>query len=351
MKIAILAGGLSPERDVSLSSGALIAAALIKRGHSVALLDVYMDSQTHEKPEDSFTSVPPKIPSISSREPNLKTVAEIRKKLRGGNEDINSLVGRGVIEICRHADITFLALHGAMGENGQLQAYLDCCGIKYTGSGYAGCLLAMDKDISKRLVRYEGIETAEWLCMDGRDISTEKIMKDIGLPCIIKPSSCGSSVGISIAKTEEELKTAIEAAKIQRQDIIAERFISGAEFSVGVLCGEALPSIEIIPMSGFYDYENKYQQGHTREITPADIPESLETRLRNTALRVHKILRLGSYSRSDFIYDKNTDKLFFLEANTLPGMTPTSLLPQEAAAAGLDYETLCERIALSPASE
>ena len=148
----------------------------------------------------------------------------------------------------------------------------------------------------------------------------------------------------------EELQTAIEAAKIHGQEIIAERFISGTEFSVGILCGKALPSIEIIPTSGFYDYKNKYQQGHTKEITPADIPISLEQRLRDTALRVHKILRLGSYSRSDFIYDKKTDKLFFLEANTLPGMTPTSLLPQEAAAAGIDYETLCECIALNPVS-
>ncbi len=350
MKIAILAGGLSPERDVSLTSGALIASALIKRGHSVALMDVYMDQQTQKNPEEYFTSVPPEIPIISSREPDLKKVAEIRQNLRGGKADANSLVGYGVIEICRHADITFLALHGAMGENGQLQAYLDCCGIKYTGSSYTGCLLAMDKDIAKKMVKYEGIETAEWCCMDKSDISTEKIMKIIGLPCIIKPSSCGSSVGISIVKTVEELQTAIEAAKIHGQEIIAERFISGTEFSVGILCGKALPSIEIIPTSGFYDYKNKYQQGHTKEITPADIPISLEQRLRDTALRVHKILRLGSYSRSDFIYDKKTDKLFFLEANTLPGMTPTSLLPQEAAAAGIDYETLCECIALNPVS-
>ena len=350
MKIAILAGGLSPERDVSLSSGALIAAALINRGHSIAFMDVYMDQQIKENPDDYFTMVPPKIPSIASREPDLKKIAENRQRLRGSDADTNSLIGYGVTQICRHADITFLALRGAMGENGQIQAYLDCCGIKYTGSSYAGCLLAMDKDIAKRMVKCAGIETAEWCCMDVSDISTEKIIKTIGLPCIIKPSSCGSSVGISIAETEEDLKTSIESAKLQRQDIIAERFISGSEFSVGILCGEALPSIEIIPISGFYDYENKYQKGYTREITPADIPASLEKRLRDTALRVHKILRLGSYSRSDFIYDEKTDKLFFLEANTLPGMTPTSLLPQEAAAAGIDYAALCERIALTPVS-
>lgn len=344
MKIAVLAGGLSPERDVSLSSGGLIANALKERGHSVALIDVYMDQDITDGVENKFTDKLCNTSGIAENSPDLEKIALLRRERRGSGDGADELVGRGVLDICRAADITFIALHGAMGENGQLQALLDCCGIRYTGSGYAGCLLAMDKDITKRIVSCEGVDTAKWVCAEPNETDVRSIAEQIGFPCVIKPVACGSSVGVSLVHNENELEQAFRTAAECNQTVLAEQFIGGREFSVGILCGKALPSIEIMPISGFYDYKNKYQSGLTNEVTPSNIPSELEQRLRNAALKVHRALHLGVYSRSDFIYDGDTDRLVFLEANTLPGMTPMSLLPKEAAAAGIEYGELCDVI-------
>lgn len=344
MKIAVLSGGLSPERDVSLSSGSLIANALKGRGHMVALVDVYMDQDISGGTDSKFTDILCSTSGISENSPSLEKIAQLRRDRRGTDEGEGELIGKGVIEICRAADITFIALHGAMGENGQLQALLDCYGIRYTGSGYAGCSLAMDKDITKRIVGCEGVDTAKWICADPNEIDIRRIAEQIGFPCVIKPAACGSSVGVSLVHNENELEEAFRIAAECNQTVIAEQFISGREFSVGILCGKALPSIEIMPISGFYDYKNKYQSGLTNEVTPAQIPAELEERLQSAALKAHRALHLGVYSRSDFIYDKNSDRLVFLEANTLPGMTPMSLLPKEAAAAGIEYGELCDMI-------
>lgn len=350
MNIAVLAGGLSPERDVSLASGALIANALIRNGHSIALLDVFMDVKSDGilSPKELFQNTPYDVYRVSEDAPSLLLIKEIRTHSRGSKCGENALVGRGVIEVCEAADVTFIALHGAMGENGQLQALLDCHGISYTGSCYSGCLVAMDKDISKKIMVYDKIDTAEWVtvCTENPDI--EKIIENIGFPCVVKPKTCGSSVGVSIVSHAKELSAAIDAASVYEKTLIVERWVGGREFSVGVLNGKALPSIEIIPKYGFYDYRNKYQGGLTEEITPADIPIELEERLENEAVKVHNAMNLGCYSRSDFIYDSQTDRLICLEVNTLPGMTPTSLLPQEAAAAGICYDELCEIIVTHP---
>lgn len=300
MNILVLAGGLSPERDVSLSSGSKIASALIKRGHRVAMVDVYMD--LGELPCFSDEPIPPC--SAAETEPDLDALRAERIALRGGEEGSGELIGRGVVDACRAADVVFLALHGGMGENGQLQALLDCYGIVYTGSPYAGCAVAMDKDISKRIVCREGIDTARWITMNRGELSAARVLDELGLPCVVKPIGCGSSVGV-----------------------LGER---------------ALPSIEIEPKGGFYDYKNKYQAGCTVETTPANIPPQLEQRLREASLTAHRALGLYSYSRSDFIYREQDDRLVYLETNTLPGMTPTSLLPQEAAAVGIGYPELCE---------
>ena len=334
MKIVVLAGGYSPERDVSLSSGSLIANALIENGHSVALIDLYIGCDT----ASFFDRQSGKVYSykVPPHEPDLDELA-------GQTDNACSFIGKNVIEACRRADVTFVALHGAAGENGQLQAVFDMYGIKYTGTGYAGSLLAMDKGIAKTLMKEAGISTPEWVMYDAETGDIEKAAEKIGVPCVVKPCGCGSSVGVSLIYDRDSIAEAVEAAKKYERIVLLERLIKGREFSVGVLGGVALPVIEIIPKTGFYDYKNKYQPGLAVEVCPADIPKDVSDRLLADAINVHNALKLGYYSRIDFILDE-AGSHFCLEANTLPGMTPTSLLPQEAAAAGISYEELCEKI-------
>ena len=315
MKIVVLAGGLSPEREVSLSSGTLIANALIGRGHRVLLLDVYRGMQ--ELPVDTgalFRDTPYPPHTVTERVPDLE---RLRQEVGIGN----ALVGPNVAALCREADRVFLALHGAMGENGQLQAYLDSQGIGYTGSGYAGCLLAMDKELSKRLFRDAGIPTPEWVWFDTESGSADALSARIGLPCVVKPNDCGSSVGVSIVETREALREALaEAAKWGRR-VLVEKKITGRALTVGVLDGRALPPVELIP----------------------ELPADVTARLSALSLTAFEVLRLSGYARFDYILDADGTP-WCLEANALPGMTPTSLLPQEAAAVGIDYPELCERI-------
>jgi D-alanine-D-alanine ligase len=335
MKIIVLAGGLSPERDVSLSSGALISNALIMNGHDVMLLDLYLGinnrniepNYINQKSCRTFSYV------IPEHEPDLDSIRE-------SVDNKDRLIGDGVINLCKEADVTFLALHGSIGENGKLQAVFDVNGIKYTGTDYIGSLLAMDKDLSKKLMVESNILTPEWKLLD---LHTTNRCDDISYPCVVKPCSCGSSIGVTMLENSYELAHAIESAKRYENSVIVEEKINGREFSVGVLDGNPLPVIEIIPISGFYDYKNKYQKGNANEICPANITEETLELLHKSALMVHKALRLGFYSRVDFIV--KFGKAYCLEANTLPGMTPTSLLPQEALASGISYEELCEKIA------
>lgn len=336
MKIIVLAGGLSPEREVSLTSGSLIANALMERGHMVSLVDVYEGIEGEPvwrgRGDERYHA------SVAETVPDLEAV----KARCGGRE---ALIGPGVLEACREADVVFIALHGAMGENGQLQATLDNFGIRcYTGSGYIGSLLAMDKDITKRMLTLAGVANAPWILFDAARDDAARIRAEIGLPCVVKPCSCGSSVGVSIVETEAELAAALEFARAYEPLVLVERKITGREFSIGILDGEALPAIEIIPKSGFYDYKNKYQGGCTTEICPAKLTADEAARLADAAKRVFAALRLDNYARIDFILDAE-GTFWCLEANTLPGMTPMSLMPQEAAAVGIPYGELCERIA------
>ncbi len=336
MKVVVLAGGLSPERDVSLTSGSLIANSLIKSGYDVMLLDLYLGVKNKQIPEgyknkDSKERFSYTVPGV---EPDLESL----KKSSGNGE---KLIGDGVIEACMDADIVFMALHGSIGENGKLQALFDIYGVNYTGTGYEGSLLAMDKDLSKKMMACNNILTADWKTISVKDDKFN--LDDFELPCVIKPCSCGSSVGISVVKTREELEKAWEYAKKYEDEILVEKMIKGREFSIGVFEGEALPIIEIRPKAGFYDYKNKYQQGNTEEICPAPLDKDIENMLKQRALEVHKALRLGAYSRIDFILDENNNA-YCLEANTLPGMTPISLMPQEAREAGISYDELCKSI-------
>jgi D-alanine-D-alanine ligase len=338
MKVVVLAGGLSPERDVSLSSAALIANALLENDHQVFVLDLFFGYQgslkdfpfVSKKSKERFSF---KVPET---EPDLG-------KLAREHPEIDGYIGPQVLQVCALADKVFIALHGSVGENGQIQAYFDLHGISYTGTGYTGSLLAMDKDISKKLVETIGVKTAKWSVLDLSRARTDHVESPVGYPCVVKPLSCGSSIGISLVVNEHGFGEAIQAAKAYEDRILVERWIEGREFSCGILGGKALPAIEIIPKQGFYDYKNKYQAGLTEELCPAHLGAAASRVIGETTERIHQLLRLGFYSRSDFIMDSNND-FYYLESNTLPGMTPTSLLPQEAAAAGIDYVELCDSI-------
>ena len=338
LNIVVLAGGYSPERNVSLSSGSLITSALRRRGHKVLLLDVYLGIELDENsdPLSLFSNEQGEEFSVDSAVPDLEAL----KKSRGGND----LIGKNVLRICSAADTVFLALHGAMGENGQLQATLDNFGISYSGSGYIGSLLAMDKDISKRILRQSGVLTPDWIYEKSDSLTPKKVIEKIGLPCVIKPCSCGSSVGISIVNDEKELEDALAFASNYEGFVIAEKKICGREFTMAYLDGATLPPVEIIPKQGFYDYKNKYQKGATVELCPAPITKEECDRMSEITKRGFEALRLDGYARFDYIMNESGD-IYCLEANTLPGMTPTSLMPQEAAAAGISYDELCDRIA------
>ena len=344
MNIVVLAGGLSPERNVSLSSGSLICSALKRKGHRVLMLDVYEGiAEIPADPYELFSTKEEGGRAVGSIAPNASDFEEIIKRNGGRRE----LIGPNVLRMCKLADVTFLALHGDMGENGQLQATLDVFNIKYTGSGYAGSLLAMNKDIAKKLMRQSGILTADWVKFDIGD-GEEKIryaVENIGFPCIVKPCSCGSSVGVSMVDNEEQLNQALKAASDYEDSVLIEKRIFGREITQAFIDGVALPPVEIIPKSGFYDYKNKYMANATEEICPAPIDPALLEKINEATAKCFEALCLADYARIDYIIDAD-NRFWCLEANTLPGMTPTSLMPQEAAAVGIDYDSLCEKLAI-----
>lgn len=332
MKIVVLAGGCSPERDVSLSSGAMITNALMEKGHDVCLLDSYLGIADGEEIQfQSLNDGGNHYYEIGKDAPDLEQLTDAFHR-RG-------FMGNRVIEACSLADIVFLALHGGAGENGQIQAVLDAYGISYTGTGYEGSLNAMDKHIAKLMMREAGILTPDW-----KVYTKGKRIEPYTLPCVVKPCGCGSSVGVVMVENLSQWEDALHVAFQYEERIMAEAKITGREFSVGIMGKEALPVIEIIPNEGFYDYENKYQPGKTEEICPAQITEEKAEEMKQLALLVHETLYLGYYSRVDFLM-KEDGSLYCLEANTLPGMTPFSLLPQEALAAGITYADLCNEIA------
>ena len=336
MRILVLAGGLSPEREVSLTSGSLIANALASEGHDVLLLDVYLGAESIPTKE-SFKRDVHYTHSVSEREPDLCL-------LKAESDNGEALIGKYVIEACRLADVVFLALHGASGENGQIQATLDAFGIRYTGSGYVGSLLAMDKDLSKKLLSAAGVPTPCGLTVEAGLEDAEMIERTVGYPMVVKPCSCGSSVGISMVNDRSELLAALHHAFKYENRILVEKRIVGREFTMGVIDGSYLPPVEIITKEGFYDYKNKYQAGCTEEVCPAELPTEEVGKMGGLALKAFEAIRLRDYARFDFIRD-HSGNFWCLEANTLPGMTPTSLLPQEAAAIGMSYGKLCVTLA------
>jgi D-alanine-D-alanine ligase len=326
MKITVLMGGTSSERNVSLASGIRIVLALRERGHTATALDpargVISAAEEKKLSTGKVGTEPPSLEALSKFAegtflPNLTSMHEIKD-----------------------ADVVFLGLHGGQGEDGTLQALLDMAHVKYTGSGHLASALAMDKDLSKKLFRAAEVNTADWLMAPA---TIEQVEGILGLPVVVKPSKQGSTVGLSVVKKRADLAAAIEEASKYDDEVMIERFIPGRELTVGVLGDVALPVGEIISKHEIYDYECKYTAGMATEEFPAKISPEATAHVQQQALAAFKGLKLGGCARIDFRL--NADGEFYcLEANTLPGMTELSLIPQGAAAMGITFPELCERI-------
>ena len=341
MDIVVLAGGLSTERDVSFKTGSMVAAALKENGHRVILLDVFMGYGEQEVDLngifDRADEISVKVSDIPEVAPDLAAVKASRK------DQSPCFFGPNVIRMCQMADIVFMALHGENGENGKLQRAFDLLGVKYTGSDYLSSAIAMNKGMAKKLFVEAGIPTPKGIAMTRETREDDVTKLNLHLPCVVKPCCGGSSIGVTIVRDAAEFKAALDEAFRWEDELVIEEFVEGREFSVGVIEGKALPVIEIAPIQGFYDYKNKYKAGSAVETCPAELPEDVSAQMRHYAEEVAKVIGLDTYSRSDFLLDKDGN-MFCLEANTLPGMTPTSLLPQEAAVVGVNFNELCEKL-------
>ncbi|WP_313415350.1 D-alanine--D-alanine ligase [Pseudomonas oryzihabitans] len=326
LKIAVLLGGTSEERDVSIASGAQVVAALRRRGHQVVTVDTALGLLD----EDAERAL---LEARVGLEPPERTALV---RMRG--QDAGAVLSRAQLG---DQDLLFLALHGGTGENGTLQTLLDLAELRYTGSGRVGSAVAMDKDLSKRLFRAAGVPTADWLMAP---VEAATVAATLGFPVIVKPSQQGSTVGLSKVSRAEDLQPAIELALRYDREVMIERFVAGRELTVGVLGDQPLAVGEIVlGQSGVFDYTSKYQPKGAVEVFPAEVSAEIAEEARRLALAAHRALKLDGYSRADFRLDAE-GRLWCLEVNTLPGMTATSLLPQSAAAMGIDFDELCERI-------
>lgn len=321
MNIAVLFGGSSTERDVSAASAAHVIAGLRSSGHAVVAVDdsrgVLAEREEHALLTGRIDALPPD---------------------RATGSGLLSVLARGELG---SVDLVFLALHGGVGENGTVQAVLDLAGVPYTGSGRLGSVLGMDKAVSKQLFRGAGVPTAQWLTAPA---TAHEVADTLGFPVIVKPNAEGSTVGLTFVENPDGLQPAIDVAGAFDDTVLIERFVAGREVTVGILDDEPLAVGEIIPAQGqIFDYQSKYQSGGAAEIFPAALDPEQTERVQVLGLAAHRALRLESYSRADFRLDAD-GKLWCLEVNTLPGLTAGSLLPRSAAANGMPFPELCERI-------
>lgn len=336
MKIVVLCGGTSTEREISMVSGTQVCRALRGCGERAILVDVFCgDDRIGEIGEEAFPE-----------DYDVDAAAAYARSFDDRIESMKSrkvFFGPNVLALCEAADAVFMALHGSNGEDGKIQAAFELLGIPYTGSDYLGSALAMDKNLTKQLFRENGVPTPPGIILKRGDEVLPAAENGVGLPCVVKPACGGSSVGVSIPQTEEDYQQAVHEAFAYEDVLVVERYIRGREFSDSVIDGRAYPVIEIAPKQGFYDYRNKYSAGSTVETCPADLPDELTEKIQEACVKAYHALRLKSYGRIDVMMDEEGN-VYCLEANTLPGMTPTSLLPQEAAAVGIDFPALCEML-------
>jgi D-alanine-D-alanine ligase len=327
VEIAVLLGGASAEREVSLDSGVQVTRALRRAGHRVVAVDTASGPLTASGEEEiaarGVRAAPPESESL-------------------GRLDVAAVVELLALPEVSGADVVFPILHGGAGEDGTLQAILELAGVTFTGSRHLGCALAMDKETSKRLFLQAGLPTPPWRTVTAA-ADADLRAEEPGLPAVVKPNREGSTVGLSVVRDADALPAAIRAARRHDSEVLVERFVQGRELTVAVVGDEALPVGEIIPEHEIFDYECKYQPGMAREIFPAELPEAVARRVRSTALAAHRALKLEGFSRVDFMLDEEGTP-WCLEANALPGMSANSLVPKAGAAAGLSFPELCDRI-------
>jgi D-alanine-D-alanine ligase len=327
-KIAVLLGGTSAERDVSLVTGVEFAKVLHQKRYHVEAIDCAFGTKLInflEFHRDKKISIIP--PRFNTNKMNMN---------RNVLKTVNYLIKKKF-------DLIFIALHGGYGENGQLQALLDLCGIPYTGSGQLASGLGMNKHLSKTIFQEAGIPTPPWVHLTNPDQEINQIIKLLGLPLVVKPNDQGSTIGLSIVNQSNDLLKAIHLAFQHSKSVIVEKYIEGQEITASILDFIPLPLIEIIPQSGLYDYEHKYQPGKSQYIVPAPLPAKLTRQIQDYALMAFKTLDCRHYGRVDFRLSPDK-KPFCLEINTLPGMTPTSLVPKAAHGIGLDFSELILKI-------
>jgi len=327
LRITVLMGGTSSERDVSLATGIRVTEALRSRGHDVRAVDPARGEISLEEQRALASGV-----VVQTAPPSQDA---LRRMAREALPRMASTLPRA-----GETDVVFLGLHGGTGEDGTIQAMLDLTGVPYTGSGHLASALAMDKDLSKQLFRQAGVTTADWLMAPA---TAEDVGARLGFPVIVKPSKQGSTVGLSIVRDRSGLQAAVDEALKFDDEVMIEGFIAGRELNVGILGGDALHVGEIIPKHEIYDYECKYTPGMADERFPADLTSAESARIQQEARVAFRALKLGGYARIDFRMAED-GRFYCLEANTLPGMTQTSLIPQAAAAAGITFPELCERI-------
>jgi len=333
MKIVVLMGGTSAERDVSLASGEAIVNGLKEAGHQVLTIDT---AKGYRLPEHQKKFLADGIKTVP---PDVKALQDEGKRLA-----LKTIESFDLSEV----EIVFLALHGGQGEDGTIQALLELSGIPYTGSGVLASALAMNKAMSKKVFEREGILTPEWFVLESSDSIDpssviDKIIKSFDFPVVVKPNDQGSTVGLTVVKEKENLAKAISEAGIYSNKVLFERYIPGRELTVGILGDSALPVIEIVPEHGIYDYECKYTKGKSRYICPAEISKDKTNKIQEIGLKAFKALGCDGFARVDFRYGTD-DKFYCLEVNTIPGMTATSLVPKAAGVMGIDFPELVNRI-------
>lgn len=338
MKIVVLAGGLSTERAVSLVTGTAVCRALRENGHQAILVDLFLGiPELPQNPASVFDAPDGLCPDvkIETEAPDLDAV----RASRGGH----SLIGPNVLMLCQMADIVFLGLHGMDGEDGRIQATLDLLGVPYTGSGHLASAVAMDKVVTKRMMDSLGIPTPEWRLLTYKPEDADELAQELPMPCVVKTVDGGSSLGVFLPDTREELRDALVNVLKFGSRVLVEKRVYGRELVQGVLGDRYLPAAMTIPAGDNFDYAAKYQAGGAQELCPAPITEAEQKLLGELGLKLHQGLGLEVYSRSDVILDEQGNP-WFLETNSLPGMTPASFMPKEAAAAGMSYNELCEEI-------
>ncbi len=345
MKIVVLGGGISTERQVSLVSATSVCRALRSLGHQAVFVDLYLGiEETDVSLEQLFDAPDGRCGQVGIEKtaPDLAAVRASRK------DQSDSRIGKNVLEICKLADCVYLGLHGQDGEDGKIQATLDMLGVPYTGSGPLGSGMAMDKAVAKRIMESCGVRTPAWQELSYTAEQIPALAEMLPVPCAVKVVGGGSSIGVALPETREELRSALEEILRYGDRVVVEEKIRGRELTVPVLDEKALSPIEIVPPKGKdFDYVSKYQSGSegARELCPAPISDQERALVSEAALRIHAALGLSVYSRSDFILD-GEGRAWCLEVNTLPGMTPASLIPKAAKLEGLSYAALCEKIVL-----